>query len=143
MLLAGRGFQDVCACRVLLGLGWGPSGAHTHPTPWPDMLLPTLGGCGKGSQQVLRSDGCSVICWPGCEKHPFGLKNEKGLGAVAVGSRKGHHHGNSHHSPLSLPTSSSLAMTLMQWGLCFNLVGLVLGFSARCHWGWLTWAFAY
>lgn len=62
---------------------------------------------------------------------------------MAVGSRRGHH-GNSHHSPLSLPASfPPLAMTLMQWGLCFNLVGLVLGFSARCHWDWLAWAFAY
>lgn len=35
------------------GRGWGPRGAHTHPTPWPDTLLSTLGGGGKGSQQVL------------------------------------------------------------------------------------------
>lgn len=38
--------------RVLLGagLGWGPSGAHTHPTPWPDTLVSAVG---VGSQQVL------------------------------------------------------------------------------------------
>lgn len=53
--LPGRLCVQAQPTRVLLGagLGWGPSGAHTHPTPWPGMPVSTVGGSGMGSQQVL------------------------------------------------------------------------------------------
>lgn len=74
----------------LPGLRWAPRGAHTRPTPWTDTLESTAGGCGTGSQQVLLlTDPMGAQGFAGCEKYPFGLKKEKGLGAVAVGSRKG------------------------------------------------------
>lgn len=71
--------------RVLLGagLGWGPSGAHAHPTPWPDMLVSTGGGHGTGSQQLLvltDQMGAQRFVGLGVKNTLLASKNRRDLG---------------------------------------------------------------
>lgn len=147
MLSAGEAFRDVCACRR-------PRGSFLEPW-WDGVLDGGLFPSPVLAKHSVPSPGMQAVamgwslsrCWYSLIKwvhHGLGVENtqlasrkERGVGLIAGGDAVG-----IPTVPLD-PCPSRLAMTLMQWGLCFNLVGWCLVSVPDANGGGLLWAFAY